>query len=352
MKKQSKEIIILGAGLAGLTLAYELKKSGTEALILEARDRTGGRIHTLNNSGTTLELGATWFADKHQHLCTLLEELQLEKVEQYYGQYALYQHPNGQVQNYELPNQTEASYRIKGGTHKLIHTLSEQLSSDSIMLNQAVNSLHFQDKRVKIATKEKDFHADIVVNTLPPNLFAKTVTIEPALPDEIKKLYEATHTWMGESIKVGFFSKRAFWKEKGIGTLYSQRGPITEMYDHSNDTGYALKGFMAEPYNQLSKAEREHAAREQLKSFFDKNSVDQMTYAEEPWRDQMYTFSPYRGSIFPHQHNGHHLLREPLFDGKLVMGGSETATYFPGYLDGAVEASQEVMQLLVNHLKR
>src|SRR5258708_27224644 len=42
-----KKVVIVGAGMAGLTAAYELLKAGHEPIILEARQRVGGRIFTL-----------------------------------------------------------------------------------------------------------------------------------------------------------------------------------------------------------------------------------------------------------------------------------------------------------------
>ena len=44
-------IVIVGAGLSGLTIAYLLQKSGYPSTILEARNRLGGRIHTLRKNG-------------------------------------------------------------------------------------------------------------------------------------------------------------------------------------------------------------------------------------------------------------------------------------------------------------
>src|SRR5690349_173312 len=44
------DIIIIGAGAAGLLAARELSKNGINVTILEARDRTGGRIHTINDT--------------------------------------------------------------------------------------------------------------------------------------------------------------------------------------------------------------------------------------------------------------------------------------------------------------
>lgn len=51
------DILIIGAGAAGLMAAYELSKAGKKVIILEARDRIGGRIHTVGNS-EIMELGA------------------------------------------------------------------------------------------------------------------------------------------------------------------------------------------------------------------------------------------------------------------------------------------------------
>jgi monoamine oxidase len=52
--------------------------------VLEAADRTGGRIHTKTGvNGAPLELGATWFADKHTSLMTLIKELSIQKFDQF-----------------------------------------------------------------------------------------------------------------------------------------------------------------------------------------------------------------------------------------------------------------------------
>ncbi len=48
-------VVILGAGIAGLTAAYELGKAGYECIVLEARDRPGGRAWTLRGGDTVEE---------------------------------------------------------------------------------------------------------------------------------------------------------------------------------------------------------------------------------------------------------------------------------------------------------
>lgn len=54
------DVIVIGAGFAGLTTARELSTAGHQVLVLEARDRIGGRTWTDNRFGHELEIGANW----------------------------------------------------------------------------------------------------------------------------------------------------------------------------------------------------------------------------------------------------------------------------------------------------
>lgn len=54
------DVIVIGAGISGLGCANQLLKEGFDTLVLEARDRIGGRIHTVNPWGANLDLGASW----------------------------------------------------------------------------------------------------------------------------------------------------------------------------------------------------------------------------------------------------------------------------------------------------
>ncbi|MDR3763590.1 MAG: NAD(P)/FAD-dependent oxidoreductase [Acidobacteriota bacterium] len=59
MIRESADVIVIGAGAAGLTAARALAHSGRSVLLLEARNRLGGRIHTVPDSqGQPIELGA------------------------------------------------------------------------------------------------------------------------------------------------------------------------------------------------------------------------------------------------------------------------------------------------------
>jgi len=62
-------VIVVGAGLAGLAAAHELTRAGVEVAVLEARDRPGGRVHTLRepfSDGLHTEEGAVFLPDNHE----------------------------------------------------------------------------------------------------------------------------------------------------------------------------------------------------------------------------------------------------------------------------------------------
>ena len=75
-----KKIIILGAGLAGLTAGYELAKAGHEVTILEARNRAGGRVLTVREpfaDNLYAECGGEWVESVHEYLLRYIDEFGL-----------------------------------------------------------------------------------------------------------------------------------------------------------------------------------------------------------------------------------------------------------------------------------
>ena len=55
--KQQHEIVVIGAGLTGLSTAFHLHRQGRDVVILEKADRVGGQIHTYHENGFTFESG-------------------------------------------------------------------------------------------------------------------------------------------------------------------------------------------------------------------------------------------------------------------------------------------------------
>jgi monoamine oxidase len=74
--------VVVGAGLAGLSAAGELHSAGVDVVVAEARDRVGGRVHSIRLSdGAVAELGAEWIMDGDAAVRGLAEELGLELAE-------------------------------------------------------------------------------------------------------------------------------------------------------------------------------------------------------------------------------------------------------------------------------
>src|SRR5262245_46030421 len=74
----ARKVIVIGAGLAGLSSAYELTRAGHEVTVLEARARGGGRVWTLRDSfpeGLYAEAGATNVFDNHEWTMKYIKEL-------------------------------------------------------------------------------------------------------------------------------------------------------------------------------------------------------------------------------------------------------------------------------------
>lgn len=56
----TKSVLIVGAGMAGLSAARSLADAGWRVRVIEARDRIGGRVYTNRDWGVPLEMGASW----------------------------------------------------------------------------------------------------------------------------------------------------------------------------------------------------------------------------------------------------------------------------------------------------
>jgi len=69
------DVVVAGAGLAGLRCAELLKDAGLDVVVLEARDRVGGRTHSDDVDGARIDLGAQWLGAGQERLKALAERL-------------------------------------------------------------------------------------------------------------------------------------------------------------------------------------------------------------------------------------------------------------------------------------
>ncbi len=81
-----KKVIVIGAGLAGLSAAYELAQAGHQVTIFEARERPGGRVWTLRDAfsdGLYAEAGAESFGDNHTFVQHYVKQFELPVMPTY-----------------------------------------------------------------------------------------------------------------------------------------------------------------------------------------------------------------------------------------------------------------------------
>ncbi|MCO4821460.1 MAG: FAD-dependent oxidoreductase [Flavobacteriaceae bacterium] len=332
-------VIIIGAGLSGLLTGYLLKKEGIPFKILESRHRVGGRINTLySENKAPIELGATWFTSQHQHLLKLLETLDIPYFKQSIDDKVFYEASTAATaQLVQIPKQAP-SYRISGGSSRLIQTLLKALDDTDVLIDQPVKHVKFDSKFVQVKT-EKNHEGNVVVLALPPKLWAKNIEFEPQLPDDLMGIARQTQTWMEDAIKIGFTYEKPFWGSVNLpGTLFSNSGPITEFYDHSDheNSKFALCGFIDSSLKHLTYEERQLRAIKHLINVFGTKAQAFTGYEECVWSQENSTFEPADTYHFPHQNNGNPIFRNSYFDNRLFISSSESASEFPGYMDGAV----------------
>jgi len=341
------EILITGGGLSGLHTAVTLHAMGQEVTLIEARSRLGGRILSLAFDDAYFDLGPAWFWPGQAQMDQLIGELSLRTFPQWSEGAALYEDENGRILRMN-DSPMEGAYRIEGGMGTLISALAERIPGACIQLNS--EAMHFRKTSAGIETTIrsnghlKTILSERVILALPPRLISG-LSFEPALTKPLCSALQQIPSWMAGHAKFIAFFDAPFWRAEGFsGSAISQRGPLMEVHDASPNSGgpYALFGFLSiAPIQRKVLGEQLiQAALAQLQRLFGDAMRNPLACHLQDWAQD--TFTSTALDLAPlnyHPRYGYSADTFDLWDGTLLLSGTETAERYGGFLEGALDSS-------------
>jgi len=449
------DVVVVGGGLSGLVAARRVAEAGRSVLVLEARDRVGGRIlnHTLR-SGAVVEKGGAFVGPTQDHLLALAEDLRVKTFKEYNtgdnvyysdGQAMRYQGTvppdplilpdagqliarinemskevpvdapwaapnalewdsisfhdwvtrnsvNPDVRNlllcylqptygsdgrdmsllfllwyiaasgnernpgtFERSSDTEGGaqeMRFVGGSGLIPQRLARRLG-DIVALDAAVRRIEQRPDRVIVTSDRGTVRASRVIVAAPPPT-ALAIDWFPLLPPKKAQLLQRMP--MGQLMKCDAVYRTPFWRDQGLtGFGIADEGAVRVCFDNSPadaQVGVLLAfvgGSTWEEYGVQSLAARRRAVLEGLAKIVGQEALDPTEYVEQDWTRERWTMG---GPIavlgtgtttaFGSQ------IRKPFR--RVHWAGTETSTYWAGYMDGAVRAGDRAAREVVDRL--
>ncbi|WP_019633425.1 flavin monoamine oxidase family protein [Actinomadura atramentaria] len=433
------DTVVVGAGVAGLTAARDLVRRGRDVLVVEARDRVGGRLRNDElPGGGPIEVGGQWVGPGQRRVLDLIADLGLKTfpthmagrhIAEFAGRRSAYtgriprlnplaladiaqaqlrldrlaaRVPNAEPWAWDgarrLDGQTFATWisrhaatrsgrafltiaaqavfaaepadlsalwachyigaaggldalietrggaqqdRIVGGSQRIALALAEALG-DRVVLGRPVTGVVWTpgDVRVEFADAPP-VRARRAVLAVPPAL-AGRLRYTPALPGDRDQLTQRMP--MGRVVKTNVVYAEPFWRRDGFsGQANSDRRPVGTVFDNTPPDGAPgvlvgfLEGAHADAAARLSPADRRERVLADLVHYFGPKAADPVAYLETDWAEEEYSRGCYGAFCAPSTLTRFGpALRAPI--GPLHWAGTETATRWIGYIDGAVES--------------
>src|SRR3954452_23282978 len=244
------------------------------------------------------------------------------------------------------------SDRVKGGT-QLIPIRVAQALGRRVVTGSPVRKITQKADRVVVTSDKLTAVGQRVIVAIPPPLAGRLQYSPklPALRDQLTQRFP-----QGSVMKVIALYNKPFWRDKGYtGQVVSDVGPCQATFDNTPPEGTpgALMGFVeastARKLNAVSSEELKSKVLENYALYYGDEAKNAIGFIEKRWDNDVW----HRGC--PVCVPGPGVLldfgtasREPV--GRIHWAGTETATYWNGYMDGAVRsgerASDEVVKLL------
>jgi monoamine oxidase len=227
--------------------------------------------------------------------------------------------------------------RLAGGTQELSIRMAAELG-ERVELSAPVRAIHSEGDGV-VAGETRARRAIVAV---PPALAAR-IEYDPPLPSARDQLTQRMP--MGSVIKCMAVYEEAFWRDDGLsGQAFSIPGPAQVVFDNTPPNGSpGLIGFLegrdARELAGLPEAERRELVLRGLQRLFGRRAAHPLLYVEKDWSAEPYSRGCYAGVLGPGAWTGYgRALRERV--GRIHWAGTETATRWMGYMDGAIQSGK------------
>ena len=255
---------------------------------------------------------------------------------------------------------SSATFALNSGAWFFLFVILDRLSHQSIHLNNwseiprpPLNApvVEINQSGIVILANGDTISAGRIVLAVPPRVIAK-IKITPDFDAAVWQSLANIPTWMGGQAKFIATYARPFWREQGLsGDAMSRRGPMVEIHDASamDGTPGALFGFIGVPASQRNGQGDVLSAAcvAQLGHLF---GPEALTPQKNELRD--WAYAPQTASSLDHQpppghpHYGLPTALRHLWQGKLIMGSTEVASQFGGFLEGALSAAEDAALIL------
>jgi monoamine oxidase len=243
-------------------------------------------------------------------------------------------------------------WRFVGGSQVIARKIAKQLGS-RVVLRSPVRRIAQGSGGVTVLLDRVTVRAKRAIVATPPAL-AGRIDYHPILPFERDQLTQ--RYGQGTLTKVTAIYNRPFWRDSGLtGAAIDTGGPVSATYDGSPPRGGpgVVFGFVggdnARSYDAMSRSDRRAAVLNQYATFFGSRAKNARDFFETSWPAERWTRGspvgiPSTGTLLAYGSR----IRRPV--GRIHWAGTETSTYWNGYMDGAVRSGERAAREVLAEL--